>query len=123
MDLEESILIEGVKFEFSQIIGNLLNNAIKYTEKGKIKISLIKNETNIVIIKVSDTGLGIDPKYSISVFERFFRVPSSQNKKIGGTGLGLSIIQTLLEKMGGVILLDSKLGEGSTFTIRIPSAN
>ncbi len=123
LDLAESLLLEGIKFEFSQIIGNLLNNAIKYTDAGSVTIKLWRSENNIAIVTVSDTGMGIDPKYSISVFERFFRVPSSQNKKIGGTGLGLSIIQTLLEKMGGVILLDSKLGEGSTFTIRIPAAN
>ncbi|NUM42394.1 MAG: PAS domain-containing sensor histidine kinase, partial [Leptospiraceae bacterium] len=79
-----------------------------------------RSENHIAIITVADTGIGIDPEYSISIFERFFRVPSVHNKKIGGTGLGLAITQTLLEKMGGVILLDSKPGKGSVFTIRLP---
>ncbi|MCE9500723.1 MAG: PAS domain-containing sensor histidine kinase, partial [Leptospira sp.] len=121
-NLDHSLVIEGIKFEFTQVLTNLFINAVKYTKKGSITVTLEKEKTrsNIAIIKFTDTGIGIDPKYNIAVFERFFRAPGPENRKIGGTGLGLSITQSLLEKIGGVVLLDSTPGVGSTFTINLP---
>ncbi|PJZ44196.1 PAS domain-containing sensor histidine kinase [Leptospira brenneri] len=120
--LKKGFFLRGIKFEFSQIITNLYVNALKYTAKGKIGISI--RETNGKIeITVEDTGLGIDPNYKNQIFDRFFRIPSSDNKKIGGTGLGLSIVKSLVDKMSGEIFVESKMGLGSKFTIYFPKVN
>nr|WP_232373922.1 PAS domain-containing sensor histidine kinase [Leptospira chreensis] len=122
LSLKKGFFLRGIKFEFSQIITNLYVNALKYTFKGKIGISI--RETNGKIeITVEDTGIGIDPNYKNQIFDRFFRIPSSDNKKIGGTGLGLSIVKSLVDKMSGEISVDSTMGEGSKFTIYFPKVN
>nr|WP_275067206.1 PAS domain-containing sensor histidine kinase [Leptospira bandrabouensis] len=122
LSLKKGFFLRGIKFEFSQIITNLYVNALKYTFKGKIGISI--RETNGKIeITVEDTGIGIDPNYKNQIFDRFFRIPSSDNKKIGGTGLGLSIVKSLVDKMSGEIFVESKMGEGSKFTIYFPKVN
>jgi signal transduction histidine kinase len=119
ISLKKGLLIRGIKFEFSQIITNLYVNALKYTLKGKIAVSVFEDQ-NKIFIKIQDSGIGIDPNYRNQIFDRFFRIPSMDNKKIGGTGLGLSIVKSLTEKMNGEILVESKLGEGSTFTLKFP---
>lgn len=122
LSLKKGFFLRGIKFEFSQIITNLYVNALKYTSKGKIGISI--RETNGKIeITVEDTGIGIDPNYKNQIFDRFFRIPSSDNKKIGGTGLGLSIVKSLVDKMSGEIFVESTMGEGSKFTIYFPKVN
>ncbi|TGM77641.1 PAS domain S-box protein [Leptospira mtsangambouensis] len=122
LSLKKGFFLRGIKFEFSQIITNLYVNALKYTSKGKIGISI--RETNGKIeITVEDTGIGIDPNYKNQIFDRFFRIPSSDNKKIGGTGLGLSIVKSLVDKMSGEIFVESRMGEGSKFTIYFPKVN
>nr|WP_232369331.1 PAS domain-containing sensor histidine kinase [Leptospira abararensis] len=122
LSLKKGFFLRGIKFEFSQIITNLYVNALKYTFKGKIGISI--RETNGKIeITVEDTGIGIDPNYKNQIFDRFFRIPSSDNKKIGGTGLGLSIVKSLVDKMSGEIFVESTMGEGSKFTIFLPKVN
>ncbi|TGM45566.1 PAS domain-containing sensor histidine kinase [Leptospira vanthielii] len=122
LSLKKGFFLRGIKFEFSQIITNLYVNALKYTFKGKIGISI--RETNGKIeITVEDTGIGIDPNYKNQIFDRFFRIPSSDNKKIGGTGLGLSIVKSLVDKMSGEIFVESSMGEGSRFTLYFPKVN
>lgn len=121
-NLQGDIFIKGNKFEFSQVITNLVVNAIKYTDYGYISVSCHKTQDGYCEIKVKDTGIGIDPKYHSAIFERFFRVPDFQNRKVGGTGIGLAISKEIIEKMGGSIKLESELGKGSEFKILIPSA-
>ncbi|EMJ87657.1 PAS domain S-box protein [Leptospira meyeri serovar Semaranga str. Veldrot Semarang 173] len=122
LSLKKGFFLRGIKFEFSQIITNLYVNALKYTSKGKIGISIRETNGKIEII-VEDTGIGIDPNYKNQIFDRFFRIPSSDNKKIGGTGLGLSIVKSLVDKMSGEIFVESTMGEGSKFTIYFPKVN
>ncbi|MCX8000629.1 MAG: HAMP domain-containing histidine kinase, partial [Leptospiraceae bacterium] len=121
-NLKGDIFIKGNKFEFSQVITNLVVNAIKYTDDGYISVSCQKTQDGYCEIKVKDTGIGIDSKYHSAIFERFFRVPDFQNRKVGGTGIGLAISKEIIEKMGGSIKLESELGKGSEFKILIPSA-
>ncbi|HEY5038620.1 MAG TPA: HAMP domain-containing sensor histidine kinase, partial [bacterium] len=103
-----------------QILTNLVSNAMKYTLKGSVTI-LLNQETRNFVIKVKDTGVGIDPKHKDMIFDKFFRVrqpkefPARQ-----GSGLGLSIVKGLAESMGGSVSLESRLGQGTTFTIRLP---
>lgn len=104
----------------SQVITNLINNAVHYTpEKGKIIIEAKKSGPK-VMFSVSDTGQGIPPKEINNIFERFYQVDGWLTRKIGGSGLGLAICKGLVKAMGGTIKVKSVLGKGSTFYFTIP---
>ncbi|WP_032921938.1 ATP-binding protein [Leptospira santarosai] len=120
LGLIKKLKVRGIRFEFSQVITNLFVNAIKYTEKGKIEMTMIESGRDKIEINIKDTGVGIDSKYVEKVFERFFRIPNDRNKRVGGTGLGLSISRTILHKMNGEITLESRVGGGSNFKILLP---
>lgn len=118
-DTIKSCKLLGDRFRFRQMVINLADNAIKYTEEnGKVEIrSYIEN--GLYIIKIIDNGVGI-PKEDIGrVFERFYRVDKARSRKKGGTGLGLAIVKHIVKSFKGEILLDSKEGIGSTFTVKI----
>ncbi|EMF81099.1 NMT1/THI5-like protein [Leptospira weilii serovar Topaz str. LT2116] len=120
LSLIKKLKVRGIRFEFSQVITNLFVNAIKYTEKGKIEMTMTEPGGGKIEINIKDTGVGIDPKYVEKVFERFFRIPNDRNKRVGGTGLGLPISRTILHKMNGEINLESRVGGGSNFKISLP---
>ncbi len=106
-----------------QILVNLINNAIKFTDDGGVKINaeLEDREGNSFLrINVSDTGIGIDPEDFDLVFQRFKQADSSVSRKYGGTGLGLPISKNLANLMGGDIFLSSQPGKGSTFSLLLP---
>ncbi|WP_017314584.1 ATP-binding response regulator [Mastigocladopsis repens] len=103
-----------------QILTNLLSNAIKFTESGGIAVEVKELSENEVEIAVRDTGIGIAPADLQNIFEAFRQVDQSITRKYPGTGLGLPIIKALLQKMGGKIALESQLGEGSVFRVKIP---
>lgn len=106
--------------KIKEVTGHLLDNAIKFTEEGSIRLSYTIEEHN-VIFKVSDSGIGIDEKHYDSVFGKFNKpTPKHDDKIYGGNGLGLSISKAILEHLGGKISIDSKIGEGSTFSFTIP---
>jgi signal transduction histidine kinase len=93
---------------------------MKYTtESGTITVKLLKDEETAEL-QVSDTGIGISPKYQNRVFERFYRVDKARSQSLGGTGLGLSIVKNIAEKHSGSVSVESRLGSGSTFIFRIP---
>ncbi len=106
------------------ILDNLIGNAVKYTpEHGRIEVRCSQdNSTQMGIIEVIDNGLGIAPEYQERVFERFFRVDKSRSSDVSGTGLGLSIVKHLAQSFSGQVALSSRLGKGSTFTVRLPLA-
>jgi two-component system phosphate regulon sensor histidine kinase PhoR len=102
------------------IFGNLITNAITYTqEEGRIRVELDKAGINIRV-KVADNGFGIDEKYIDKIFDRFYRVKDERTRYITGTGLGLPIVKALVDSLGGIIDVTSTLGEGSTFTVLLP---
>jgi len=106
-----------------QVLSNLLDNAVKYTEPGgRIHLS-IEGADDRVIVRVSDTGIGIPPSDLGRIFERFYRVDRARSRALGGTGLGLSIVRHLVESLGGEIRVESVLGEGTTFTFSLPRAD
>ncbi|NRY28793.1 signal transduction histidine kinase [Clostridium beijerinckii] len=106
--------------KFKQIITNLLSNSYKYLKpNGKVKVEL-KKENETVVIKVIDNGIGIPEKDIPYIFERFYRSDLSRNKNTGGSGIGLTIIKALVEAHGGKIYLESKINEGTKFTIYFP---
>jgi two-component system phosphate regulon sensor histidine kinase PhoR len=104
----------------AEILDNLVDNALKYTpEEGAIRLRWWDDETHCNI-EVQDTGIGIPDGDLPRVFERFYRVDKARSRELGGTGLGLSIVKHLVQAMQGTIRAGSVLGEGSTFTIRLP---
>ena len=102
-----------------QLLINLLDNAIKYTEEGTVTL-ICKEEACMLMIKVKDTGIGIEKEQLPRIFERFYRVDKGRARKQGGTGLGLSIVKHIVELYNGTIQVDSQLGEGTEFVIRLP---
>lgn len=109
------------KDKFKQIMNNLLLNSYKYLKpNGKVEVILKKEKQNI-IIKIIDNGIGISEKDLPYIFERFYRSDVSRAKNTGGSGIGLTITKSLVEAHGGKIYAESKLNEGTTFTIEFPS--
>lgn len=108
----------------NQILSNLVNNALKFTEHGSviIYVDIIKgsNESNLLSFKVQDTGIGIEQENIAKVFESFSQADQSTTRKFGGTGLGLPICKKLVEAMGGEIFVTSILGEGASFSFTLP---
>ncbi|ASA21507.1 sensor histidine kinase [Paenibacillus donghaensis] len=108
------ILADSTRME--QIVLNLLENAIRYTERGSINVDLQYTTTSVILI-VEDTGIGIPEEDLPYIFERFYRVEKSRSRQFGGTGLGLSIVKKLIEIQDGDIKVTSKLGEGTRFEV------
>jgi signal transduction histidine kinase len=112
-------MVLGDPTRMTQVLTNLLHNAIKFTPSGSVTMALdlvSENESSIVLnIKVSDTGIGISEEKQKMIFERFTQADSSTSRKFGGTGLGLAISKRILELQGTVLKLKSTLGEGSSF--------
>lgn len=102
------------------VIFNLLDNAIKYSKSNPVvKVDIAGNE-NVVTLKVSDNGIGIEPAYQHKIFEKFFRVPHGDTHNAKGYGLGLSYAAQVVQQHNGTIAVDSQPGEGTTFTITLP---
>lgn len=117
---DTEIMVLGDRQNLSQLLDNLIDNAIKYTtDPGTITVRVFK-EGDSALLQVSDTGIGISPQYQQRVFERFYRVDKARSQSLGGTGLGLSIVKNIAEKHGGSLGVESQLGSGSTFTFRMP---
>jgi DNA-binding response OmpR family regulator/anti-sigma regulatory factor (Ser/Thr protein kinase) len=105
--------------KIKQIILNLLSNAAKFTHEGKIILSTSKDGENLCI-SVTDTGIGISQEAISRIFKEFQQADSSTTRQYGGTGLGLSISRNLAHLLGGELAVESELGKGSTFTLKIP---
>lgn len=113
------VKIECDEYRIEQVVTNLVDNALKYTDKGSVSVT-VKPDGAFAVLSVHDTGIGI-PKESISrVFERFYRVDKARSRDTGGTGLGLSIVESIVSLHGGYIQVESVVGRGSTFTVRLP---
>ncbi len=114
----------GDEKRIREIMVNLLNNSIKYTEKGSVTFSVyhedLGDDNAVLVISVEDTGIGIREEDRDKLFHRFERLDSKKNKNIEGTGLGLAISSKLISLMGGTIECKSTYGKGSEFTVRIP---
>jgi len=116
--VRENLQILGDKNRLRQVLVNLISNAIKYTEKGKVDI-IVEEEPKNVIIKIKDTGIGIAENDKDRIFERFYRVDKARSKAAGGTGLGLSIVKHIIEAHSSKIEVKSEVNEGSEFTFRL----
>lgn len=119
---DRRVEIYGDRQHLSQLVDNLLDNAIKYTpDKGLIQLRL-RAEGADMVFEVEDSGIGISPQYQQRVFERFYRVDKARSQSLGGTGLGLSIVKNIAERHSGNVSVISQLGVGSIFIFRMPLA-
>ncbi len=122
IDGSEELFIKGDRIKLTQLFSNLIDNAIKYTsEGGKITLTL-HNENGKVKTILKDNGIGIPEDEIPRIFDRFYRVDKSRSRRLGGVGLGLSLCQWIVEAHQGTIKVESKLHQGSTFTVILPAS-
>ena len=113
----------GDRNRLGQVLGILLNNAVKFTDEGgQVSVAVARLPESTLEISVSDTGIGIDPAHHEQIFTKFFQVDSSKTRRYEGAGIGLSLAKSIVEAHGGHIRLRSAKGEGSTFTVALPNA-
>jgi two-component system phosphate regulon sensor histidine kinase PhoR len=117
----QSVLARADWDSVRTILNNLVSNAIRYTRPGgSVRIRCYADDGRAVL-EVIDTGIGIAPQHHQRVFERFYRVDRARSRDLGGSGLGLSIVKHTVQALGGTIELDSRVGKGSRFCVRIPA--
>ena len=117
---EELVVVKADANRLKQVLLNLIDNAVKYSDEDKAVVIKTHKHKHQVMIQVCDLGVGISLQQQGRIFERFYRADEARNRS-GGTGLGLSIVKTLVEGMGGTISVRSHLGKGSTFTVTLAS--
>lgn len=113
----------GDAHRIKQIVGNLASNAVKFTDRGEVRIAVrreVSGDEKFTLVEVSDTGIGFDSTFSERIFGRFEQLDNALTRRIGGTGLGLSISRALAELMGGSLTACSEPGVGSHFMLRLP---
>jgi signal transduction histidine kinase len=116
--------LRGDRTKTKQILVNLIGNAIKFTDKGSVSLnSIFDAERGRVVLTVTDTGPGIPEKSLASIFEEFRQLDGSAQRAHGGTGLGLAIVKKLAALLGGEVEVRSRVGEGSVFTVALPTSN
>lgn len=121
-EIESNVMLAADAGRIRQAVENLLSNALRYTDKdGSVTLSLGRSEGD-VYIRVTDTGIGIPEKDLPYIFERFYRTDKSRTRSSGGIGIGLAITKAIVEAHRGSVKAESREGEGSTFTITLPSA-
>ena len=115
--------IVGERRQLLSAVGNLIDNAIKYSDPGTVVDVTVEAVANDIVVKVADHGIGIPTRDIDRIFERFYRVDQARSRQTGGTGLGLAIVRHAAVNHDADIDVESRLGEGSTFTLRFPSTN
>lgn len=116
-------MVEADSDRMGQVLGNLLDNALRHTrEDGTITVSVSAAEPGWARLSVADTGAGISEEDLPHIFDRFFRADQSRTRKSGGSGLGLAIVKQLVEAHGGRVWAESRLGEGTRFSVELPLA-
>jgi two-component system phosphate regulon sensor histidine kinase PhoR len=120
--MAKSVVVNGDEKALMQLVGNLIDNALKYTSvSGQVKVELEADES-WAYFSVADTGIGIPEDEQSRVFERFYRVDKARSTELGGTGLGLSIVRDIALAHGGDVSVTSSLGSGSVFRVKLPLA-
>lgn len=121
-DVDDFPLLSGDVVRLRQITLNLVSNAIKFTEEGSVKVHLGRQDDDMALIRVADTGVGMKPEDLPVIFERFSQVDGSSTRRAGGTGLGLTITKQLIEMHGGEVEVTSEYGKGTIFAFTLPFA-
>ncbi|HZN64791.1 MAG TPA: ATP-binding protein, partial [Tepidisphaeraceae bacterium] len=118
----EPLRVRGDRVKLSRVVGNLLGNAIKFTQEGSVRLNADCADNGRCRIRVSDTGIGIAPEHQRYIFDEFFQLSNPERDRNKGTGLGLAICKRLVDAMGGRLEVQSEPGKGSTFTVTLPTA-
>ena len=122
LKVHQPLTVLGNESQLYQLVSNLITNAIQYTPKGgQVNVTLERSH-NFAVISVQDTGIGINEAEQRRIFERFYRVNSDRSRNTGGSGLGLAIASVIVQAHNGSLQVQSQLGKGSTFTVRLPLA-
>lgn len=121
-DVDGVLPVVGDKVRLQQVLLNLLNNAMKYSPQGGAIQVLLNRQPGWASIAISDQGIGIPPESQNYLFNRFFRATNANERRISGIGLGLYVVHQIVVLHGGAISVDSQVGQGSTFTVRLPLA-
>ena len=122
LDLPDDVHVLGDRRQLSSALGNLVENAVKYSEPGASVQIRVRSHGGRAELMVADQGIGIPASEHSRIFERFYRVDKGRSRDTGGTGLGLSIVRHVATNHGGEVLVSSQEGEGSTFVLRVPLA-
>jgi two-component system phosphate regulon sensor histidine kinase PhoR len=120
-EVSADVLVYAEARRLEQMLTNLVDNAIKFNRKGGSVTIRHKAQDGRDFISVTDTGEGLAPEHVLRIFERFYRVDRARSRELGGTGLGLAIVKHLARAHGGEASVESRQGEGSTFTIELPN--
>jgi signal transduction histidine kinase len=108
--------------QIGRVLGNLISNALRYTPRGgQITLGAERGDGDMVALTVADTGAGIAPEHLPKIFERFYRADQSRTRETGGSGLGLAIVRSIIEAHGGLVRIQSTLGQGTRFTLLLPT--
>src|SRR4029078_9200200 len=116
---DPSVVVRADEDGVRQILSNLIDNAIKYTPAGGRVTMRCRVDGTMAVIEVCDTGVGIAAEHHSRELERFYGVDRARSRDLGGTGLGLSIVKHLCQALGGSVAVESKLGQGCTFVVRL----
>ena len=116
----QGLSLKGDAFSLKQAVSNIVENAIKYNRPGGSVVITAVKEKGGIIIKISDTGIGISREEQKRIFDRFYRVDKSRSRAQGGSGLGLAMVKQIIENHKGRVTVESLPGEGSTFTVWLP---
>jgi signal transduction histidine kinase len=122
IETDDNCIIKGNELEVDRAVGNLIDNAIKYTQATGTVRATVKQLPDLIKLTVADNGPGIDNKHLPFIFDRFYRVDKARSREYGGTGLGLSITRQIIRKHNGYIEVESEVGKGTTFNIMLPRA-
>jgi CheY-like chemotaxis protein len=123
IDEEAAGLWRGDSVRVRQVIYNLISNALKFTSEGEVRVNIDSTPSasgKDLMLTIRDTGIGIAPEALATLFDKFVQADNTMTRRFGGTGLGLTICRQIVELMGGTIAVESQLGEGSTFRVRLP---
>jgi two-component system phosphate regulon sensor histidine kinase PhoR len=119
---EGPILVRGDSEQLEQVVRNLVDNALKYGDAdGAVDVSLAPGERGMAVLQVRDRGEGIEPEHLPHLTRRFYRTDPGRSRAAGGTGLGLAIVKHIVERHRGRLDIESKRGQGTTVTIRMPT--
>jgi signal transduction histidine kinase len=121
VDRAGDVRVVGDSHQLEQLVLNLAGNAVKFTPAGGHVDVVVRRDRSQAVLDVTDTGIGISPEDQPLVFERFFRSSDVRERQIQGTGLGLAIVRSIVDAHRGSISLESTVGEGTTFSVRLPA--
>ena len=117
---EADAIVSFDEYSLSRALANLLDNAIKFTDRGGVRVRLWRERSGAVCVEVADTGIGMDPGYAAKLFNPFSQEDAGSTRRYEGSGIGLALVERYLKRNGATISVESEKGKGSCFRITLP---